>query len=50
MRKKQPRIEEFFDCEEICLTDEILEKYKLSIDETKIEKFEDINFISLLEE
>ncbi len=35
-----------FDYEPIILTDELLEKYQLKIDETKIEKFEDINFIS----
>lgn len=46
---QEPRIEEIFDCEQIILTDEVLEKYQLKIDETKIENFDDINFISLLE-
>jgi len=33
----------------IVLTNEILKEYKLDVDKTKIEKFEDINFISLFE-
>ena len=33
----------------IVLTNDILKEYKLDIDKTKIEKFEDINFISLFE-
>ncbi len=48
-RVHEPRIETIFNCEEIVLTDELLEKFKLQVDETKIDKFEDINFVALLE-
>ena len=33
----------------IILTNEILKQYKLDVDKTKIDKFEDINFISIFE-
>lgn len=48
-RVHEPRIETIFNSEEIVLTDELLEKFKLQVDEAKIENFDDINFISLLE-
>lgn len=35
--------------ENIILTDKILKEYKLQVDKTKIENFDDINFISLFE-
>lgn len=35
--------------ETIMLTDEILKEYKLTIDSSKIENFEDINFISIFD-
>ena len=33
----------------IILTNAILKQYKLDVDKTKIDKFEDINFISIFE-
>ena len=35
--------------ETIILTDEILKEYKLQVDSSKIEHFEDINFISIFD-
>ena len=43
-------IEDLEDHEaKIILTNDILKKYKLEVDKTKIEDFRDINFISLFE-
>lgn len=36
--------------ETLVLTDEVLKQYQLDIDKTKIDNFDDINFVSLFEE
>ncbi len=48
--KKEPPIQGFLGAEDLIINDEILEKYKLSIDESKIDVFDIINFITTLEE
>ncbi len=48
--KQEPLIEPIMEAEKVIITDEILKKYELSIDETKIDVFDNINFVSILEE
>ena len=48
--KQEPRIEPILEAENFNITDEILQKYKLFIDESKIDIFDNINFITTLEE
>ncbi len=48
--KQEPRIEPVLEAETFVINDEILKRYELFIDESKIENFNDINFISLLDE
>lgn len=45
--EKKPEVVDILNYEPIALSDEILERFKLTIDETKIENFNDINFVSL---
>lgn len=46
--KQEPLIEPIMEAEKVIITDEILKKYELSIDETKIDVFDNINFVSIL--
>ncbi len=48
--KNEPPIQTILGAEDLIINDEILEKYKLSIDESKIDVFDIINFITTLEE
>ena len=48
--KKEPHFQGFLGAEDLIINDEFLEKYKLSIDESKIDVFDIINFITTLEE
>ena len=48
--KQEPGIEPVLEAETFDNNDEILKRYELFIDESKIENFNDINFISLLDE
>ncbi len=48
--KQEPRIEPILEAEKFIINDEILKKYELSIDESKIDVFNNINFITTLEE
>lgn len=48
--KQEPLIEQILEAEEFIINDEILKHYKLSIDESKIDVFDKINFITTFEE
>lgn len=42
-------LEKIDGCESVILTDEVLKEFKLQVDKTKIDVFDDINFISIFE-
>lgn len=48
--KQEPLIETILEAEEFIINDEILKQYKLAIDESKIDVFDKINFITTFKE